>query len=222
MKKILHKSLKGTGIFFIGCFVLLVICSVIGICYLVFDKSTVLDNKQYDSIEELHNDYVRVTSTDGDPDRDHFPRELIGYVNFDNACIAICTYAHDENKEIDQEELYAYLIEENEGKFILRNPSLISASAIFPLNSNYQSNDYDSYYFQCYFTEEEYSIGIAYKDVTEARKLYFDGNEMCEKEMINPITGERFILCYGKSDKTYNYIQKLFTKPEERHTLGLG
>mgnify|MGYP003297370622 CR=1 FL=1 len=59
----------------------------------------------------------------------------------------------------------------------------------------------------------------AAEEVDEDYELYFDDIRMNEIKITNPFTEEKFMLCYAVSDKTYNFIEMLFTPRDKRHTL---
>ena len=224
MNKVIEKILKGIAWFYIVCIVILVISIIMLIWWISTPQPTVLDGQKYASIEELHAQYVQKVIEQYDPERDVFPGEFIGYVAVGDKWVVLSICANKPTEVQTYDEIYAYLVGEvTEGE----NTAyvLLPGSAWFSLDSEDVNVDYymqhESYYFQAEIEGESCSIGFFCKDVNETGKIYFDNTVMQEREMTNPVTGEPFILCYGKSEVTYNFFQKIFTRMEDRHTLEL-
>ena len=188
------------------------------------DEYDILDmgNKYYETVEELHKDYVITKEYAYNNSGDTSPyntRDIVQYFEDSDVVIVICTYAHSPTDEIYKDSLYIYFIEKTENGYHLEMPSLGVYNlswAELPFSEDYSNSSVylwpgSQYHNKCY--------GFAYKSIDETRSLYFDGNKMKEIECINPFTNEPFILCYSDEGKFYSLFEKLFVPQHKRHTL---
>ena len=217
MKKI-NNIIKLVCVLFL---VFIIIPSVTFLTVINFSDETFLDDKKYDSIEDLHLDLVKAIKAEGMGETDYFPNELAFYLKIEDKWFVFCTYSSLPNGSINSDFLYVYVVKEQDG-FILETPRMVKGMfAVLPLHQDYEHWSYDRYYLECLLNNEKQSVGFAFKHKNEQKCAYYDNIKMNETEMINPITGESFILCYATSNKTYNFFSKLFVSQKNRHTLEL-
>ena len=155
----------------------------------------------------IENGYYDYNSTD--------PKH--GHVAGKNA--EICTLTINDGTFINA----FYVVKNDDNGYYLEIPyfGLSSIySSLVPLHDDYDSFEYKSKIYTEY-KNSTYKLcyGFAYKEVDEDYELYFDDIRMNEIKITNPFTEEEFMLCYAVSDKTYNFVEMLFTPSDKRHTL---
>lgn len=206
----------------------LILCIVSGVIILLQVSNystTVFNDTNYITIEELHYDYIEALEYahfNGDSMTDYYPKELVSYFEDGENVIVLCTYSSDIDSEVKQDSILAYIAKKNIEGYYLEIPYMgISAiyMAIVPLHSNYDHFTYHYAYVEYKTLEEARCYGFAFKDSSASHTMLFDGVKMDEIECVNPFTGEEFILCYAASDKTYNVLESFMTPKDERHTL---
>ena len=219
------KALKFLSVIWISVVIIMLISGVIIIAQISNYNTIVFNDTTYETIEELHNNYLEALDRaykNGDSMTDNYPKELVSYFEDGEDVIVLCTYSSSIDGESNRDSLLVYIAKKTNEGYYLEIPNMgISAvyMAIIPLHSNYEHFSYDYSYMEYKTPEEKKCYGFAFKDSSASHTMYFDGVKMDEKECTNPFTGEKFILCYASSDRTYNVIQSFIVPKEERHTL---
>jgi hypothetical protein len=209
----------------IGALTLFIVSGVIIISQISDYNTTVFNDKTYNTIEELHSDYLEALDlayNNGDSMTDYYPKELVSYFEDGDDVLVVCKYSSDMNTEVKQDSLLVYIVKKTIEGYHLEIPRMgISAiyMAVIPLHSNYDHFSYDYSYVEYKTPEEKKCYGFAFKDTNADYDLYFDGVKMDEIKCVNPFTDEEFILCYATSDKTYNVLESFMTPKDQRHTL---
>lgn len=199
---------------------LFVIVLVMGYCFLLEDIFlTELEGKQYDSIEDLHEDYMPfIWKHTPKSEWSAYPVNIAFYVNLDDRWFVFCSYSRYK-EEIVPNELVGYLVREQNGKFILETPKGGGRGWVYlPLTNEYSRKYYNDYSYAYSYNGINKSVGFAYKEVGQSTDLYYDGKKMNEVLVKDPHTGEDFILCYGESDITSNFLG-IFLKSNDLHTI---
>ena len=219
---------KNGKILIIICLSILIICvfCIISIIYGICNyNTTIFKNQYYDSVEELHDDYLlelEEAYNNGDSMTDYYPKKIVNYFEEGKNVYVICTYSSLFEADVNTSALLVYILNKNEKGYYLEIPYYgVSAiySAIIPLHDDYENSDYKKNYMEYKNKNSKICYGFAYKSYSENYNLLFDGNIMEEIEFTNPFTKEQFMLCYGTSNKVYNIIEMLFTPLNERHSL---
>ena len=154
---------------------------------------------------------------------DYYPKSIVDYFEYNNDVFVVCTYSSLIDGEIRDDSLFVYIVKNDDNRYYLEIPHFgLSSiySALVPLHDDYDSFEYKSEIYTEY-KNSTYKLcyGFAYKEVDEDYELYFDDIRMDEIKITNPFTEEKFMLCYAVSDKTYNFVEMLFTPLDKRHTL---
>lgn len=217
---------KTIGFIYLILLVLIFVCSFVIIYGVCNTRTTIFQNKYYNSIEELHNDYVKNLDKaydNGESMTDYYPKSIVDYFEYNNDVFVVCTYSSLIDGEIKDDSLFVYIVKNDDNGYYLEIPHFgLSSiySALVPLHDDYDSFEYKSKIYTEY-KNSTYKLcyGFAYKEVDEDYELYFDDIRMNEIKITNPFTEEKFMLCYAVSDKTYNFVEMLFTPRDKRHTL---
>lgn len=221
----MKKIVKILGIFYLFVFAMLIIGVFILIAAMFNYNTSIFNEKYYETIEELHNDYVAELNkayNDGASSTDYYPEEIVDYFEESDDVFVICTYSSSIDRKIIESSLYVYVVKKDDKSFYLEIADSGVTEiyfAIIPLNDDYNGRDYDWYYTE--YKNKEYKVcyGFAYKNIKSNYELYFDDGKMNEVKCMNPFSGEEFILCYATSNKVYNFFEMLFVPKDERHTL---
>ena len=220
------KIFKGATLLILISLTLVFFISITLIIYGICNRNmTLFQNKYYDTVEELHYEYLlefEKSYNNGDSMTDYYPEKLVNYFEDNDVVYVICTYSSLIDKNVETDSLMVYILNKNHNGYYLEIPYYgISAiySAIIPLHDNYENLDYKKNYTEYKNKDFEVCYGFAYKNNKESYNLLFDDSIMKEIECINPFTNEEFILCYGTSQKVYNLIGMILTPLEERHIL---
>ena len=199
----------------------LLICFIALIYYLEDDQTTWLNDKLYNSIEELHIDYKNACYDE--PSIDYIPDEIVFTHCVGDSVLVVCTEKPRCCSKYD-DYLNIYVVKYIDGRFALVVPTLggiayVDSAEIY-MHNDYGSLDYlyDAH-MQYISKEEKICYGFAYKRVDDTYDLYFDGNKMDEVKCVDPFKNEEFILCYATSNKVYNTFQAIVTPREKRHTF---
>lgn len=195
------------------------------------EKIGILNDKKYDSIEELHNDYRALfaklpESQNGDIDC--FPYEIVAHFKNGNIVFVVCTYTSlfaniNDSQNLDQGQLYIYIVKWEEGYYLElpRNWTFGHVThAHVELHTNYEEaikhrNNFEEVEEQ----NDKICYGFAYKNIDDKHTLLFDDVTMDEVECRNPFTGENFVLCYAVSNRTYTPFERLFIPTIKQHTI---
>ena len=198
-------------------FTVFVIICFIAIC--ATSSETYLDGKTYESIEALHSDLVYEIKMHGEGTTDYFPRELSFYLKIEDKWFVFCEYSSFPDGTIRDDALYVYVVKENNG-FVLETPKLGCGQwAKLPLHQDYEHWSYGGHFLECELNGKKQSVGFAFKNIDETKKVYFDDEKMSEIQVDSCTIAEPFILCYATSSKTYNLVEKLFIDSEDQHSL---
>lgn len=216
---------KGIGAFCLCILALMITCVIVIIYGICNTNTTILNNKYYISIEELHKDYVLELGRaydDGASMTDYYPKEIVDYFEENEDVFVICTYSSLIDGKIKEDSLLIYIVKKNDEGYYLEIPHFgISAIHSTPvlLQNNYTSCEYTQSYIEYKNDNYQACYGFAFKKIDEDNEFYFDGVKMKEFKIINPFTDEEFELCYAVSDKVYNFIEMIFVPKNKRHTL---
>lgn len=216
---------KIIGLIWLSLFIILIVCSLIVIVGTFNHSTTVLNEKHYNTVDELHENYLISLSEayyNGDSMTDYYPKEIVTHFEKETDVFVICTYSSSIDGEVNQNALLVYIAKKNETGYYLEVPYLgVGAiySAVVPLHSDYSHRSYTNNYTEYKTLNSKLCYGFAYKNNHETNSLYFDDIEMGEMKCINPFTDEEFILCYAVSDKVYHFFEMLVVPTSKRHTL---
>ena len=188
-----------------------VLCFMCVFCFTGCDYGNYIKGRKYDTIEELHADFVYETDRQAEESLDYHARELIDYFQIEDKWFMFSTYSRDGvEKELVEGYLYVKSVRTKDGKFMIEEPYMADVA----LHSDYDDLDYDGYYasyvIRVKLNGKKKAVGFAYKPKDADYDLYFDGVKMQTREVINPFTGETFDLCYAVSPKNMRYINVLF------------
>lgn len=215
----MKKAFKIIIFIWIGLFIILLLSATCLLITASIDKTSFLNDKEYNSIETLHEDYKKACYEE--TDITCYPNELVFYESYGDAVFVFCTYTYSHTQEDEEDALYIYAIKRVNDAYVFEVPYLgIQAAPIayLPLHTDYNHWTYNDYYMECNIYGIKQSIGFVYKE-KGSKALYFDGIKMDEAIHINPFTKEEFVLCSATSSKTYSVLQSIFVRKEERHSL---
>jgi hypothetical protein len=216
--KLMEKAGKIIAWIWLVSLLILVLSLITLFICLSIDKCTLLNDKKYDTIEELHEDYKWACYTD--PDLTYYPNRIVFTHDIKNYVFVFCTEAY-KGDEFDT-HLTSYVVKIVDEQYVLEVPYFGVASvprADLPLHDNYTHRDYYDSYMQYVTENEALCFAFAYKGLGESNDIYFDGYKMQEIKCTNPFTNEEFLLCYSTSPKTYTALEAICIPEENRHTL---
>ena len=86
---------------------------------------TYLDGKTYNSIEELHEDFIATMKQEATGEEDYFPREIVKYFPIEDVIAVVMTFSKNAySDKLVQNELFVYFVKEINNQYELLTPIL--------------------------------------------------------------------------------------------------
>ncbi len=188
-------------------FILLISCAFLG-CEapnVEPPEEVVVKEVEYDSIEELHADYVTNCLAEEGSSRTCFPRDLVTYFFEGDKCFIVCTYSKsNSDPALQKGKLLIYTARVSGGKYVLSYHPSIEISKFKISQKVPKKNELG----ETQINGEMIDVSFVCKKVTSKYNYYFDGNRMKEVEFTNPFSKEKMILCYGVSNSNVFWDSK--------------
>ena len=195
------------------------------------EKVGILNDKKYDTIDELHSDYRELLAKlpeSQNGDIECFPHEIVMHFKNGNNTYVVCTYTSlfaniNDAQKLNQDKLLIYIVKWEDGYYLElpRDWTFGSVThAQVELHTNYEEAiKYRHNFEEVREQDSKICYGFAYKNTGDKHALLFDGVTMDEVDCKNPFTGDEFILCYAISNKTYTPFERLFIPAIKQHTI---
>ena len=179
------------------------------------DTVTYLEGRQYESIEALSEDLIKETDIQAvENDDDFWPKEFAFSISIEDKVFCFYKYASTKNGNIKEDSLYIDVVKMVNDKYVLETPYYgFGKWGVLYLNQE-TSLESNKYFLSVKINGEKRSVYFFYKQIDEVRKIYYDGVETEEIEMMNPFDGSPFILCYGLSHPDF-FVNKSHVKTIE-------
>lgn len=178
---------------------------------------TLLEGKEYSSVEELHSAYKQALHETADDSYDFWIKDLVYYERVEDIVYVVCTYAASEDSEIVQDELFVYFVRVNASDKYELLKGLSGGWAVVKLNGDYSLGGNYYYFSKVKLGGQKKSICFLYKEIGNKNKILFDGNATTEVISNNPFQPEeQFYLCYG-FPKPDTFWGNMVNSIEKRH-----
>ena len=215
----MKKTFKRIIVVFLAIFQLFICITFV--FYILDTHKTYLEGFSYASMEELHYALVERMNQESDESIDFWIRDLVIYFEIEDVIAFASTYSKMKTGDPRDDELFVQFAKKQDDKYYLLTPKEgYGMWATCGLNDNYSKHMQGSYYSSIIINGTKQSLCFLYKNYNETRKVYFDGIESKEVEVMNPFSKESFYICYAMSYSD-SFWDRLTKKKEKLHTVEL-